>query len=233
MRSCLIYGLVDPRTEALRYVGKTTIGHGRYRAHLHRQSLQSGTHKNNWIKSLMATGLAPKWVIIQDFGSDGDILSQAEIFWIAYFRKAGHKLTNLTPGGDGNSNPTQETIEKQRAAHLGKRPTPEARRNMSLAQTGRKRKPMSEDRKRRLSTFWLGKPKTPAAKAKLSKTKKGKPPSDATRAAVAQSNRTRGTSAETRQKRSLAVSAGLKGRTVSPETRARISASLLARKRKV
>lgn len=96
-----IYGLVDPITNQLRYVGKTKMKlDARIRKHLNKANLRARTLKINWIKSLLKQNLKPNIVIIQQF-NEPDILNQAEIHWIKYFKDMGCQLTNHTKGGDG------------------------------------------------------------------------------------------------------------------------------------
>jgi len=97
----LIYGLVDPRNGNLRYIGKSCQGLNRAREHCFPSYLDVDySYCGNWIRKLQKLGLKYTWVIIQEF-SDADILSQAEIYWIAYFRAMGCRLTNMTIGGEG------------------------------------------------------------------------------------------------------------------------------------
>ena len=97
----LIYGLVDPRDGHLRYVGQTKRGLDRPKIHGTAWHLNRDfTHKALWIRKLQSLGLNYSVVIIQEL-PDVDIINQAEIHWIAYFRKMGFDLTNSTPGGDG------------------------------------------------------------------------------------------------------------------------------------
>lgn len=97
----LIYALVDPRTDEVRYIGKSTRGLSRPKDHLKLSVLNgSKTYKNSWILHLLALGLKPKIQILEVFDSDED-LSDAECFWIAQGRGLGWRLTNLTKGGDG------------------------------------------------------------------------------------------------------------------------------------
>src|SRR5438105_11913465 len=100
MSNFIIYGLIDPRDGQLRYVGKSVSGMNRPKAHMQHVFLQSNTHKVNWIRQLKALGLQYGIVVIQSL-DDKEMLSQAEIFWIAYFRQLGCPLTNLTAGGEG------------------------------------------------------------------------------------------------------------------------------------
>ena len=48
-----------------------------------------------------------------------------EIELIAFWRAAGHKLVNLTDGGEGSSNPSEQTRALMRATKLGKKLTAE------------------------------------------------------------------------------------------------------------
>lgn len=95
----VIYGLIDPRDGQLRYIGKS----GRGTAwRLVRHLADTGrNYRTNWINSLKKLGLRPTVTIVQEF-EDSDILGQAEIHWISYFRAMGAKLTNLTSGGEGS-----------------------------------------------------------------------------------------------------------------------------------
>lgn len=92
----VIYGLVDPFTNELRYVGQTV--NGRQRLSVHIKSLNEKSHKANWIKSVLAKNGKPEWFIIEVV--EKHELDEAECFWIAYFRSIGSRLTNATPGGE-------------------------------------------------------------------------------------------------------------------------------------
>lgn len=96
-----IYGLFDPRTTELRYVGKgsTTLAH-RLAAHLTPSSLKDRTLKNGWLKSLLKKGFKPEACELEDVAGDVD---EAERFWIASMRAIGCNLTNMTNGGDGQT----------------------------------------------------------------------------------------------------------------------------------
>lgn len=110
-----IYGLVDPRTGHLRYVGKTERALSvRLANHIHRALRQkTNEHKRNWIRKMIAEGLRPQIVQLWET-SDVDILSQAECFWIKYFRQMGCNLTNATDGGEGSTGYRHSEEEKKR-----------------------------------------------------------------------------------------------------------------------
>lgn len=97
----LIYGLVDPRTQELRYVGKSTKGLLRPRQHMTPAFLRRDTgHKGNWIRQLQAEGLKPEIEVLETHES-AEALPDAEQHFIAYFRSLGCRLTNHTDGGEG------------------------------------------------------------------------------------------------------------------------------------
>ena len=53
-----IYTLSDPRTNIIRYVGKTNNIKNRLKSHIC-QSKKSRTHKDNWVNSLLKLNLKP------------------------------------------------------------------------------------------------------------------------------------------------------------------------------
>ncbi len=147
MSKYLVYGLVDPRTHHLRYVGKSESGSIRPRQHVEPARLViDHTHKGNWLRRLLAEGLKPEIVVIQEF-DDNEILGQAEIFWIAYFKRLGHSLTNHCRGGEGFIGPhTSETKAKIGAAHRGRKRSQETKDRMRAKALGRIHTQESKDR---------------------------------------------------------------------------------------
>lgn len=131
----LIYGLVDPRTLLVRYVGLSSIGLKRARQHRMPGRLRRNSHKNNWIKLLFAAGFNYKIVVLEESPVD---LKVAERFWIAYGRACGWPLTNLTDGGDGAN---------------GWKHTPESKAKLAAARRG---KPRSQATRERLSAIKIG-----------------------------------------------------------------------------
>jgi hypothetical protein len=157
----LIYGLIDPRTDEVRYIGKSTSGLNRPKQHTMPSILKRTSHKTNWIRSLLVDGLVPIIRVLESF-TDTECLEDAEMFWISQGKGMGWELTNLTKGGGGTVgwHHYEETKQRLRAvhsgksyhvtkhgpdtrarisaAHLGRKHTDEARRNMRLAQLGKK-----------------------------------------------------------------------------------------------
>lgn len=60
----LIYGLLDPRTGLLRYIGKSTCGLRRPRMH-RSVPKKEGKHKTNWLLQLQREGLEPEIVVLE------------------------------------------------------------------------------------------------------------------------------------------------------------------------
>jgi hypothetical protein len=115
-RTTFIYGLVDPRTQELRYVGKTVLNPVR-RVMVHSWRARTAPHKRHsmaWLLSLEKAGFAPDVFIIEEVPPDDDWI-EAEQFWIAYFRMIGADLCNHTSGGEGQTGYKQprEVIEKR------------------------------------------------------------------------------------------------------------------------
>jgi hypothetical protein len=99
--TAFIYGLVDPRTGYIRYVGKAVDPERRYNDHFSKFELSPNTKKVNWIKSLLAQELKPSIILLEKTHSDA--WREAERRWIAFYRSIpGYpELTNGTSGGDG------------------------------------------------------------------------------------------------------------------------------------
>jgi hypothetical protein len=214
----LIYGLVDPRTLLVRYIGSSATGMRRPRAHRHPSILKQPNHKAAWLRGLLALGLDYTIVVLEDVAST-DLLAGAERWWIAFGRACGWPLTNLTDGGEGapGYKPTQEARARMSAAHVGKRQTPEAIAKVVAARTGV--------------------PRSPETRAKIAASRKGMRPSEEARAKIAAALRGRVLSPEARAKLAAAGknnprvraasakgAAALRGRARTPEERAKISA---------
>ena len=126
-----IYGLVDPRTQIIRYVGKSNNPVARLKAHL--KDCQK-CRRVNWLKSLARLGLYPEMIILEEVVYIN--WQDAECKWIKHFRKQGICLTNSTDGGDGLNNPNKETRRKLSNTLMGRIVSSETRRKMSEARMG-------------------------------------------------------------------------------------------------
>lgn len=115
-----IYGLKDPITEQIRYIGYTKRDNldVRLKEHL---TIDCKFHKGHWILNLRKNDLTPIIELIEDHISKEEIQSK-EIFYIKLFKSLGAKLTNMNDGGVGGLgfNHSEETKQKLSLNRKGK-----------------------------------------------------------------------------------------------------------------
>lgn len=171
----LIYGLLDPRTEELRYIGRSSSGLTRPSMHWVPSKIQTDkTHKGNWIRSLLRAGLLPKITVLETFRS-ATPLNEAEQKWIQRWKTKGAKLTNGTIGGEGITGwkHTPEAREKIRLALIGRPMSEKARQTISKAMRTRV---VNSDTRARMSaaTKGISRPRSPEHQDKLNNAQKGR-----------------------------------------------------------
>ena len=87
----VIYGLVDPRTNGIRFIGSTRQPLERKLAlHLSECKRHEGSC-NDWISSLQKGHLCPQIVELEQVNASWH---EAEDFWIAYFNFLGNSQVN-------------------------------------------------------------------------------------------------------------------------------------------
>lgn len=165
-----IYALVDPRTDEIRYIGRSTNVKRRFNEHMEKRET---TAVGNWKYKLLTMGLKPILKMIEEI-EDRSCLKEREIYWIAHGREQGWDLLNLTDGGDGTLNPSEHhraaiaeanrkrvwTDEQRKATGVrwkGRTHTPEAIEKCRLA-AQKPRGPLSDEHKAKLSAAKTGKP---------------------------------------------------------------------------
>ena len=155
----LIYGLTDPRTGEVRYIGQSSTGLVRPRGHGRPSVLASRhTHLYSWIRAVRALGLEYGIRVLEWLPGRAP-LPDAERRWIARGRRMGWDLTNHTSGGEGCPEPDEATREKMRRAKIGKRRAPrsaEWRSKLSAAMMGRKPKDWTPERRAIMSARMKG-----------------------------------------------------------------------------
>lgn len=162
----LIYGLIDPDTDQVRYVGKSSSGLKRPSHHwLHKQLRERRDRCHNWVRSVLARGKIPIVKVLQET-ENSEALNELEKMWITNLRIQGCDLTNMTEGGDGIVGPmslevkekisrarklgnyipwsktheySQESRQRMRAAKLGKKQNPEHIEKRAASNRGKKR----------------------------------------------------------------------------------------------
>lgn len=113
MRKGLIYSLIDPRDNLVKYVGQTISNiNKRYNQHLVDYKRRV-CKVNSWIKSLSDIELKPIIEIIEE-DIDRNQLDKKEITYIALFKSVGANLKNHTIGGQGHLGQKMSEKAKQK-----------------------------------------------------------------------------------------------------------------------
>lgn len=117
----IIYALVQPDTNEIRYIGKSTSGLSRPKEHFKPKNYLHGkTYKDKWMNKCLSNNIIPEIIILASTENKEE-LCNLEIEYIEKYKQMGAPLTNLTDGGEGS---------------LGWVPSEETRKNIS---EGRKR----------------------------------------------------------------------------------------------
>jgi hypothetical protein len=114
-----IYGLLDPETRALRYIGKANKPRARLATHL-RESRRRATPVACWVRSLTAKGMAPEMVVLEEPCADWIV---AERRWIARAREMGVNFLNLAEGGDQPHCPREVRSANAKKSNAARNPT--------------------------------------------------------------------------------------------------------------
>jgi hypothetical protein len=142
--SVLVYSLSDPRDGRVRYVGITNYGLS-HRLHGHlteARRAKSNSHRINWLRSLLASGVRP---VIEMIESCPRLFWQErERYWIKTMRDAGHDLVNGSEGGYGRITWTAEmraamsVMKTGNSYCLGRTMPTETRAKIAAANGGRR-----------------------------------------------------------------------------------------------
>ena len=106
-KTVYIYIILNPITNEVRYVGKTTNIKRRFYQHLH---TKLNSYCSKWIFSLLKQNIIPEFSIIDEVTEDN--WQFWETYWIAQFKSWGFNLINYTNGGDGSTFGNQTTFKK-------------------------------------------------------------------------------------------------------------------------
>ena len=130
-----IYALFDPMTCEIRYIGQTVASlSDRLRIHIRDKHV---SHKQRWISKLRQKGYTPTIECVQELPIEA--WSEAERYWISYFKQLGCPLTNETKGGEGmlGCSPSIETRAKIREAAKKQFENPQMRESVSRVHKGK------------------------------------------------------------------------------------------------
>lgn len=92
--SFCVYGIIDPRTDMIFYVGQTSRFEYRKAEHIEGTDQLSGFV----IKQMRLNGFVPLFVVLETNKTESDSLS-AEIFWIELLRGRGIEIVNAQAVG--------------------------------------------------------------------------------------------------------------------------------------
>lgn len=106
-----VYGLVDPDSGRIRYIGKTNDIKRRFRVHINAAKNHAKYMVHHWIRSILDSGKSPHFRVLQLCFSPACAL-QAEVEWIARLKESGENLCNLTQGGEGKHHGSLSTSTK-------------------------------------------------------------------------------------------------------------------------
>ncbi len=136
-----VYAYIDPRSNEIFYVGKDSQAGKRslaFKAH--------PRHCLNIINKVERLGMKIVVVTVQDFDYYDEIykiLNDAEIYWIAEFRRRGCPLVNITDGGGGVLG-----LKGEKNPFYGKKHSQETKDFIGKINSGRKQTEEMQQKKR-------------------------------------------------------------------------------------
>lgn len=171
----IIYGLHDPRTGELRYIGQTTKATPEERrwSHLAPSSLKQHTYLARWLSGLVKNGLVPTCSIICTANSQPE-LDELEIKHIAEARSRGVRLVNMSDGGGGRAGVPQSEEWKARMSEQKRGKNTNTPEHIARLAEMKRGVPRSEETKAKIRAAKLGTKLTEEHKAKIAASSLGK-----------------------------------------------------------
>lgn len=230
MKRTTIYVLKCPKTDAVRYVGKTTMRLcARLAGHMR---CNPNTRSGRWCGVLTAQGLRPTILAIEVVPTGGD-WAERERHWIRHYRSLGAKLTNVSEGGDGHNGffTAESTREKLSTAGRKRRLGPEFAAKLSAAFKGRV---ITPEARAKIAAALRGRPLSAEQRDAISRANKGRRLtvlSPAARQKISERAKARGPLAPEHRAALSAAMRGMPGRAHSAETRKKIGEAQRGKKR--
>lgn len=125
MNTTFIYGLKDPNTLQIRYVGKSNNPESRLKKHIKDAENAKKVHRLCWIKGLLERQQRPLLEIIEEV--DVNIWGEREDFWIKSFPN----LTNMIDGGKFCPMLVPEIAKRAGQSNRGKKLSATTRKKLS------------------------------------------------------------------------------------------------------
>lgn len=186
----ILYALTDPRTDEVRYIGKTNDINVRQRCHRYEAKKGIRGRKATWYRSLTKIGLEPKLVVLCVVPDDSYEYFERELIRV-YRRDFPGRLVNLTDGGEGaygrQYTHSEETKRKLSIKSTGFKHSDTSHAKMSVIQKALD----TPERRAAISARMIGNKPSPEAIENMSKAHIGKTLSDATKVKLCESQRRR------------------------------------------
>lgn len=207
-----IYALRDPRTQEIRYIGKSDSPKQRMRSHIG-NATRENNHRSHWILLLRSFNLQPLLQIVDEVIRCE--WQAAEAAYILFYKEEGCNLLNGSPGGEGTGSGVDHPMFGRKHSHA-------IRAKWSAERSGHR-------------NTWFGKTHSPESRDKISYTKRSNPVaiSAETRAKLRTARAKRIFTPETRARISAALRGEnhyLFGKKLNPEHVAKIRAASIGRK---
>lgn len=165
----IIYAWLDQNGDPY-YIGKTKCLKTRTRHHRWRMDSGVNLPKYNKLRKLLREGFKWEILVLEDGIPDNEWKAQ-ECHWIKLYREQGCKLYNLTDGGEGMSNASDELKKRLSKARQGHFVSEETKRKISESNKGRK---FSKEHKKKLRAARKKRVTSKETREKCSKTSRGK-----------------------------------------------------------
>jgi len=119
MKNGKIYCLIDPITNEIRYIGQTLQTLQKRLIKHHSDCERLNTHVNYWLRSLKNNGQRAIIQLIEECSIE--TIDELEIDYIKKYKENGHRLTNISEGGQKNRIISDETKAKIAKSLTGKK----------------------------------------------------------------------------------------------------------------
>ncbi len=144
--SYCVYGIIDPRTDMIFYVGQTSRFEYRKAEHIEGTDQLSGFV----IKQMRLNGFVPLFVVLETHKTETDSLS-AEIFWIELLRGRGLEMVNAQAvGGYAARRDARDRLSATLDEMSQIKPTPQGLRDLANGRSLRRNKPWTAAEIKRL-----------------------------------------------------------------------------------
>jgi len=215
-----VYGLIDPADPGhVRYVGMAGSRVGRpYDHSRNAEGSSRPTYLFHWVRKLHAEGREYDVMVLEQMEENASrkLLGFVEQCYIRSLREIGHRLTNVTDGGDGGgvkgAKRTAEFCKEVSERMKGRALPADVRAKIAATLTGNN---LSKETRNKIAASHTGMKRSDKARANMRVAQKGRTISESHRAKISSTLTGRTASEETRKKQSIGIAAAQR----TPEAR--------------